>query len=649
MSSSRSLQIKKPKSSSNRRSDHQEPKSSNQSRKSKNSSRSPGKAKKNSATSFRQEIKETLSAFPELLDIVSPETSPISSDGRMIEKDIKQALKVELLGSDDAQVGLMSPKDKSSSRNRRKRSPKQEKNRVNDKPLADDVKKLPDDLAGFEDIELPPLVDDSTQREDLGGKKGDKSWNICEDTPGGHAPEKLTIVTGVDHYESMDEDEDILDDEDQGDDILQDSTTLMSPTQDKKLHDSTIKEMGSFKVAVKLPPDRFSPAYQNSDVWKSSDLDSSGAFSMQSEQLAEEDADTISELATAFTDDRTLTNHTFETFMLEQDCKHQILKAELPVKPGTPVTLKRAGGRSSEENNDPSFPSLHNESAIEEEGMQNEDCKDTTIVPEDHVIGLNDAIDSESPLSSPAAKSGSNSTGRSSRLRNSAKSSRRGRRMNPIKGTMIPAVVPSMTSPRDLSPSVGRSLLTCSIMSSPTNPSMTQVKEPAPSKNRTLQSFVAREFSSASYDDDHTLGASTISTNFTSTQRTTGDNTVSTRSLFRSNVTQGSDMMKIPQRRHAYDSEEEEGSAGNSLSIKPSRETTKRSVEQQQAIRLAPIEKSSSSKRVQNTSLSETMELSPHSRAKVKKKRSKRNLFGKAASWKGLVSDDDDGKHLLDE
>ncbi|KAL3908584.1 MAG: hypothetical protein SGILL_008429 [Bacillariaceae sp.] len=621
------------------------------------STRSPGKSPRITGKSIRKEMKDTLAVFPELLDIVTPEASPSSFAKATVEDHFKEEI-IELQGTNDAQVGSLSPKERSSSQRRQKRTsnPQKEKD-DDDEPSSDDVQNFPSVSDGDDDADLPQLIDDSTHRVDLGGKKGEKSWNIREDTPGGHTLEKFAIVTGVEGYDSMDEDDDILDDDEiHGDDALQDSTTLMSPKNAKQ--DTADKETQRSNVDTKFPVDRFSAACQNSEAWKSTGLESSQVFSIYSEQLAGEDADTISDLATTITDtdDRTLTNHTFETFMLEQDCQHQIVKAETTVKSITPVTLKRAGGRRSGESTSPSFPALQDERAHGKEPCH------PAVVPEDDFMDMNDAIDSESPLSSPAARIGSNSTGRSSssRLRSSAKSSRRGRRTRPVMGNMLPAVVSSIASPGDLSPSVGRSLLTCSIMSSPTMPSITSsgklltpsiqnVPEVAPLKNRTLQGFVGREFSTPGNDDDHTLGASTITTNFSATQRTSGDNTISTRSLFRTGGMPSSDMMRMPQRR-TYDSDVEEESTGSAPGAPtPSPETVTGSVEQVQALKRPPVERSNSSKRGQNKSLSESLDISPRSREKLKKKRSKQNLFGRMTSWKGLVAKDATEKQMLEE
>lgn len=78
-----------------------------------------------------------------------------------------------------------------------------------------------------------------------------------------------------------------------------------------------------------------------------------------------------------------------------------------------------------------------------------------------------------------------------------------------------------------------------------------------------------RDISSQIDGDEHTLGASTITTNFSSTQRTRGDNTVSTRSLFQSHRTSDSETPRIPMRRGAgsdYECSDEEEIEANTKS-----------------------------------------------------------------------------------
>jgi hypothetical protein len=253
-------------------------------------------------------------------------------------------------------------------------------------------------------------------------------------------------------------------------------------------------------------------------------------------------------------------------------------------KAQTPLTQKRAGGRQVEKRGDDAFPKLHDSSGGEEE---HEDIDEEVMefpdpVPEDAVPVLQDPNNAPrkprrlNSHSNPARrKGGSNSTGKSSRHLNSKSSSkRRGKRPTNPKG--VPTVVPA-PSPFELSPSIGRSPLSSSFNSTPTSMSMAssgrqsaalqalrqQLPPTGARKNKSLQMHVGRDSSPSNFqDDDYTLGASTITTNFSTTQRTFGDNTVSTRSLFQSERMRGSDLLRAPQRR-GYDSGDDGGVGGD--------------------------------------------------------------------------------------
>lgn len=553
----------------------------------------PGASPKLTTAGLRQEIKESLKIFPDLQNR-NKSLRPLLMSSRSLIADngVKQELKAAASEQQATSTtsSLSSQNDVSSHHNQRRKSPKSDGSKQDSSSTRRSTRQNSKRDLGSDSDSMPALIDDSLQREDLEGKKGDKSWHILEDTPGGHAPEKLNIVEGVEYYpDSMDEDEEILDefDEDveEDDTIHQDSVSLPRLNRKQFLpRDPVQKGQKAVTAHSARPADRFNATFQNRDMWKSSDdFNSSGELTTNSFRTRE-DLDTASELDTTITDN-TLTNHTFETYMLEQDCSHQQDK-------DTPSTLKRAGGRRAGQNKNSSFPELHAEAMQENEGEEEEDDVYTdsnrlpSPVPEDYVMesyeadasGLRRKVKSKS--TGVEQYSGSNSTGRSSRrksLRSQKNQRRSGKR--PAKGMGVPTSVPA--SPYESSYS-HRSPLSSSFTSPQTSLSMASSSRQNPqfvslrrlnehARNRTLQNYVGRGQSSPRTDDDNnTLGASTITTNFSATQRTLGDNTVSTRSLFRSDVMKGSDMMKIPQ-RHNFDSdvEDDDDGAGNMASAPP--------------------------------------------------------------------------------
>jgi hypothetical protein len=577
-SSSRSLLSKKAGTNSNSSSRRKEqPVAKSSPIKESRSPTTPGASPKVTTGSLRQEMKDTLKAFPDLhKGGKSPRPSPKSCRSLMLDNTVKQGF--QAAGDNQATASTTSSsssqKEKSSKNSQRRRSPKSDSTKHEESTRRSSRQKSQRDLSSDDDDSMPALIDDSLQRENLEGKRGEKSWHICEDTPGGHAPEKLTIVEGVEYYaDSMDEDEDILDEYDEDDTILQDSVSLARPNRKQILPRDPVQKGQRVASSAQSarPADRFNPSFQNKEMWKSDEFHASEELTMNSFRMREE-IDTASELDTTITD-HTLTNHTFETYMLEQDCNHQQGKEE------TPSTLKRAGGRRAEEEKDPSFPGLHKDSKHAAEGggaVQEDGNRHPSPVPEDDVMGTYDPDSLRKRIKSKSSggqqNTGSNSTGRSSRRKSSKSHSNRMRSgKRPTKGSGVPSVVPS--SPYESSYSL-RSPLSSSFASPQTSISITSSSRQNPEfvnltrpndhgRNKTLQNYVGRGFSSPRTDDDNTLGASTITTNFSSTQRTFGDNTVSTRSLFRSDVMKGSDMMKIPQRRRDDDSDIEDDDSDN--------------------------------------------------------------------------------------
>jgi len=93
-----------------------------------------------------------------------------------------------------------------------------------------------------------------------------------------------------------------------------------------------------------------------------------------------------------------------------------------------------------------------------------------------------------------------------------------------------------------------------------------------PNKSLTHHVESSRDRSPPADGDEHTLGASTITTNFSTTQRTRGDNTVSTRSLFQSDLMSSSETPRLPQRRNDGsdfddDSDDDDGGQKNPPSL----------------------------------------------------------------------------------
>ncbi|KAG7346506.1 hypothetical protein IV203_005574 [Nitzschia inconspicua] len=539
-------------------------------RQSRSSTKLATSPKVTTTASLRQEMKEVLKNFPDLQNSSSsPIHSPESSRSPLLDNSVTQGPKAENDYQPTSFTGPSSPVQKGrSSKISHRRLSLQFDCRLDNLSGSSGRQKSLRDL-NYDGDNLPEVVDDTLQRENLDGKKGDKSWNICEDTPGGHAPERLTSVCVEYYADSMDEDEDILDEDDEDaaedDTVLQDSVSLPRPNRKQILpRDPAQKGQKISAARSARPADRFNPSFQNRDMWKSDEFNSSADLSIITFRTKEE-IDSASELETAMTD-YTLTNHTFETYMLEQDCNHQNDKE-------TPSTLKRTGGRRVEEGGSTSFPGLQADCKYEKGDDDDDDVfgdrdRRPFSVPEDDVLDSFDpeAVGIRRKIKSKSSKEqqhpGSNSTGRSS-PRKSSRSHSKKRRSGKRSG--VPTSVPS--SPYESSYSL-RSPLSSSFTSPQTSSTMNSSSRQNPEfvnlrrqidharNNKTLQNYVGRGHSSPQNDDENTLGASTITTNFSTTQRTFGDNTVSTRSLFQSDVMKGSDMMKIPQRQR-YDSDAE--------------------------------------------------------------------------------------------
>ena len=356
--------------------------------------------------------------------------------------------------------------------------------------------------------------------------------------------------------------------------------------------------------------DRFDPSFKNSDMWTTDDEQEakltrshSGSVSILSDRM--EDVDDLALDSSGHIDDH-------------QTCKTSSTGGEVSAPNNkrdggdvsmskTPATTKRSGRRRYSAGNMQGLPNLSS-SLRSNNQKQNDGDPDDSIEYGTSVLESAQANSSKkkprrkkkskSLTSASSAKhssrtgahtspkhihdaargnnSGSSSSNRRSAHTNSGSKSRTAPGMernlirNPRGGRKIPDVVPATPSQSN------HSWLRCSPMSSSltSTPSSTlnssamqqrqlnslQHLRRKKKKNKSLNAHVGREqpFNPPTYDtDDHTLGASTITTNFSATYRTRGDNTVSSRSLFRSDKMSHSDALKVPQRRKEADSDYE--------------------------------------------------------------------------------------------
>jgi hypothetical protein len=448
---------------------------------------------------------------------------------------------------------------------------------------------------------LPALVDDSIVRERVEGYRGGKQWNILEDTPGGHAVEKLIIVAGIEYF-GDEEDEWLEEDEDIEDDPLMDYISHSDRDNRKQSLPSDPSAKRGAATQRRKPGagrDRFDPSFAHNDMWATDDeqdaklsrsQSGSGDVSILSDHIG--DVDTVSELgvgSAAYTDDQTLTITTDEASQqkLRLDEKREGDDDSNISK--TPATTKRSGGRPHNIGNVERLPnlsgSLRTNNIYDEEDIEGS-LKHPASVPEDAPLSTSkrksrrkkrtstsaaplsprQSSSSHKPPSSYERAKGNSNSGRSSNRRSAHTHSRTaaGMERNAMRssrgGRQIPDMVPA-TPMRDTTAWMRCSPMSSSLTSTPTSlvsgmqhrqqASLQHLRSRRKKKNKPLHAHVGRETSPPPEDtgDDNTLGASTITTNFSTTQRTRGDNTVSTRSLFRSDQMSHSETLKIPQRK----------------------------------------------------------------------------------------------------
>ena len=452
---------------------------------------------------------------------------------------------------------------------------------------------------------MPGLVDDSLIRETKAGFRGGKQWNIMEDTPGGHAPEKMQIVSGIEFYdeedatswrpgveEPLEEDDDIHEEEEmEFGDLERSSLRRQSLPSDPQV----------------IAGDRFDPSFKNHDMWGTDDeadkilMGSSADCSILSEGDLEEAG------ATALggkVDDQEISEHEELIEDIDDDKSSNVSK--------TPATAKRSGGTRRTDNMSP-LPNLEADSAHKDGEVEDESLPHPAAVPEDGPLDSpkkkapRRRKKSQSSTPSSVAHShrrhssalergkGSNS-GRSSKQRTRTSGSRRhsGMERGTMRGSDRSRKVPDViaASPNNDGVSYVRSPMSSSLTSTPTSMqsssrqqqqritalrSMLTQQSPRRRRNKPLQLHVNRDNATTDDDgDEHTLGASTITTNFSTTQRTMGDNTVSTRSLFKSERMSVSETLTIPQRRRADSDSESERSANrdSGLLSTPEKETS---------------------------------------------------------------------------
>jgi hypothetical protein len=497
----------------------------------------------------------------------------------------------------------------------------------------------------------------SIVRETVAGFRGGKQWNIMEDTPGGHAPEKLVIVRGVEVFDEEDdeslrhslersrlhaddeEDDDILDDrgyivedsrndvdfeeddaEDDDDEDDEGDASVARTFRTKSLPSDPGARAGS-EAAPRLSKSRFDPSYTNNDMWTTDDdaslqkayrrYGNSSDLSLLSMSDPRDASRTNrSGLSSSYGGISSTTDEISEHDEIDDD-HHTGQSRATSANPSsvdrtkTP-TEKRSGGRRhlADSGDLDSFPELSpnmaSDLAEDDEIDEEEDemlARHPASVPEDGPLGSK----KKSSSTSTRRKTKSSTVGKpsnSSRRSNSGSSNRRttgggykkksdaldrsAARFSGRDSSRRSDIVPS-TPVREISSYV-RSPLSSSLTSTPnsfsnsrswvssirqqasqqqaqgTSSNANNITRDSPRrrKNKPLHMYMESHRPQDLADDEHTLGASTITTNFSVTQRTYGDNTVSTRSLFRSEPMPVSEPLQIPRRRADSDHTDED-------------------------------------------------------------------------------------------
>jgi hypothetical protein len=474
-------------------------------------------------------------------------------------------------------------------------------------------------------------LDDSVVRETMAGYRGGKQWNILEDTPGGHAPEKLVIVPGVefldeeedetspnqdsDEEPALEEDDDIVDDpylfEDSRSENLNDAYSECQPRsyRTKALPADPIEGVTSLRQPRRNSlQDRFDPSFKNSDMWTTDD---DATFERRRiRRFPSADVSLLSVPVSVLPDDsytgrdtssRDTSSHAFYSEAGEDISEHDEIDEDnnhdqpsVDTKTKTPATAKRSGGRRQGQMD--ILSELQQDFAIDiaEDADIEDDCnfesskaKHPASVPEDESLDSRKKSRRKKKSNRDSTQQRRSSTGgeilsptkgngsgkSSKRLIDSRRSAGMMAQRNALRAAgnrRLPDSIPQ-TPVQDVPSYVGRSPMSSSLTSTPTSRSWVssarqqqamqalRQREARRGMNIPLQLHVGQDYTSSAGDgddDEQTLGASTISTNFTTTQRTLGDNTVSTRSLFQSERMSITESPQIPQRRRAYSDEE---------------------------------------------------------------------------------------------
>jgi hypothetical protein len=445
------------------------------------------------------------------------------------------------------------------------------------------TKSLPD---AEDDVEsVPGLVDDSVIRETLEGNRGGKKWNIMEDSPGGHAPEKLIIIPGVEHsdeesgswmcgfQEGLDEDDDIVDDPGMIDNVARRRNIL--PTDPSALATSVqAPRAGAGR-------DRFDPSFKNSDMWATDDDNTARFPSGDVSLLSDVESGDLSE-------DVDMSEHE----EIDDDKDGASAGLSSVDMTNTPATKKRSGGRQRPADME-AVPNVEDDSP-EDDDIIDDPLRHPASVPEDGPLDGGSKKKSRRKKKSPSSKrssgrgrqsgshdkKGSNS-GRSSGRQSTTLSSRRrsaGLERNAMRTSARNRTIPETIPGGEASSCVRSPMTVSSQTSTPSSTSwVSSVRQqqqaqslqslrqqhsqqyasspPRRRANKPLNLHVERARSPPANTDDYTLGASTITTNFSTTQRTL--NTVSSRSLFRTEKMSHSETLKMPTRKRA-DSESDE-------------------------------------------------------------------------------------------
>ncbi len=405
--------------------------------------------------------------------------------------------------------------------------------------------------------QIPGLVDDSVVREKIEGQRGGTHWNIMEDTPAGHAEEKLTIVSAIenddqssdwrnDESDCLEEDDDIIDDTDEHSLVIARARRRNSlPTDPSSAYDHTQVQGEPAKN------DRFAPGFNNYHMW-------SGGAAFDTHLTAVQRS--ISVDASLLSDDLTSVGDVGDSrlqYGLQQNFVTPNGVISSGGAPETQPTVRQSGGKgigkmhhapNLDTDSSGKDTSIDSESRLEGRGPVDKNLRRKASVKKRTPSDIQ-------PATENYEKKGSNSSGRSSQRRSTNKPRKERDALHNRKSRKLPDVVPTPMGHDIRSPSTLGST-PISVVSSHRSHSLPASRlrhpknSPKQSAPRPLNLHVesCNECSQLA-DDDDTLGASTITTNFSTTQRTTSDKTVSTRSLFQSNTMNSSHTLRLPQRR----------------------------------------------------------------------------------------------------